>query len=142
VKTKRYSFLLGGLTNEITMRTLAEIIAQELATPLGRNLQERFLEAMFLMERSRGVDAGWSDVVPHIGDADVGVDSISHLAKALRTFIQSHPEHPNVGSAIWALGALRADDDAGLFKAVLRTDSGYGPHAREQAQCALEVIRL
>jgi hypothetical protein len=123
------------------MRALVEIIAQELAAPAGRNLQERLLEAMFLMERSRGLDAGWSDVVPHIGDADVDEDSISNLAKALRTFIQCYPEHPHVGTAIWALGALRADEDAGLFEAVLRTDSGYGPHARDQAQCALEVIR-
>ena len=91
------------------MRALASIIAQELESPIGRSLQERLLEAMFLMERSRGVDAGWRDVVPQVGDADVGTDSIAHLARALRTFVESHPQHPDVGSAIWALGALRAD---------------------------------
>ncbi len=98
-------------------------------------------QAMFMMERSRGVDAGWRDVVPQIGDADVGEDSIAHLARALRIFVESHPQHPDVGSAIWALGALRADGDAEIFEAVLRDGSGYGSHAREQAQCALEVIR-
>jgi hypothetical protein len=123
------------------MQTLAHIIAQDLASPGGRSLQERLLEAMFLMERSRGVDAGWRDVVPHIGDADVGADSIAHLARALRIFVESYPQHPDVGSAIWALGALRAEEDAQLFEAVLRDGSEYGSHAREQAQCALEVIR-
>jgi hypothetical protein len=124
------------------MRALGNIIAQELASPVGRSLQERLLEAMFLMERSRGIDAGWRDVVPQIGDADVGADVITHLARAVRTFVESHPQHPDVGSAIWALGALRADEDAKLFEAVLRDNSGYGSHAREQAQCALEVIQL
>ena len=123
------------------MRALASIIAQELESPIGRSLQERLLEAMFLMERFRGIDAGWRDVVPQINDADVGTDSIAHLARALRTFVESHPQHPDVGSAIWALGALRADEDARLFEAVLREDSRYGSHAREQAQRALEVIR-
>ena len=123
------------------MRALGDIIAQELANPLGRSLQERLLEAMFMMERSRGVDAGWRDVVPQIGDADVGPDSIAQLALALRTFVESHPQHPDVGSAIWALAALRADEDAEIFEAVVRDGSGYGSHAREQAQCALEVIR-
>ena len=125
----------------MAMRALADIIAQELASPLGRSLQERLLEAMFLMERSRGIDAGWRDVVPHIGDADIGVDAIARLARALRTFVELHPQHPDVGSAIWALGALRADDDAKLFEAVLRDGSEYDLHAREQALCALEVIR-
>lgn len=123
------------------MRALSDIIAQELANPVGRSLQERLLEALFMMECSRGVDAGWRDVVPQIGDADVGSHSIAHLARALRTFVESHPQHPDVGSAIWALGALRADEDAEIFETVLRDGSGYGSHAREQAQCALEVIR-
>ena len=123
------------------MRPLADIIAQELASPVGRSLQERLLEAMFMMERFRGIDAGWDEVVPQIGDADVGADAIGRLAQSLRTFVESHPQHPDVGSAIFALAALRADDDAQLFEAVLRDDSGYGSHAREQAHCALEVIR-
>lgn len=123
------------------MHALVTIIAQELANPVGRSLQEHLLEAVFLMERSRGIDAGWRDVVPQIGDADVGADSISQLAQALRTFVESHPDHADVGSAIWALGALRADEDAQLFEAVLRDGSAYGSHARAQAQCALEVIR-
>ena len=123
------------------MCALSDIIAQELANPVGRSLQDRLLEAMFMMERSRGVDAGWRDAVPQIGDADVCADSIAYLARALRTFVESHRQHPDVGSAIWALGALRADEDAEIFEAVLRDRSGYGSHAREQAQCALEVIR-
>lgn len=124
-----------------SMCAFGDIIAQELANSVGRSLQERLLEAMFMMERSRGVDAGWRDVVPQIADADVDADSIAHLARTLRTFVASHPQHPDVGSTIWALDALRADEDAETFEAVLRNGSLYGSHAREQAQCALEVIR-
>jgi hypothetical protein len=123
------------------MCALGEMIVQELANPTGRNLQERLLEAMFMMERFRGVDAGWRDVVPHVGDADIGDESIRRLGQALRTFIESHRDHPDVGSAVCALGALRADEDARLFEAVLRDGSEYDSFAREQAQCALAVIR-
>ncbi len=123
------------------MTALGDIIANELAAPQGRNLQERLLQAMFMMERYRGIDAGWREVVGEVRDADIRTGAISRLADALRIFIRSPKEHPDVGSAIWALGALRADEDADLFAAVLAASSGYGAHAREQAQCALEVIR-
>jgi hypothetical protein len=123
------------------MLALGDIIVQELGNPTGRSVRERLLEAMFMMERFRCVDAGWRDVVPHVGEADVGADSIRRLANALRTFIVFHRDHPDIGSAIWALAALRADEDATLFEAVLRDESEYGSFAREQAQRALEVIR-
>ncbi len=42
-------------------------LAPKPTNPVGRSLQERLLEAMFMMERSRGVDAGWRDV----GDCQV-----------------------------------------------------------------------
>jgi hypothetical protein len=98
------------------------------------------VEAMFMMERFRGINAGWRDLAPRVGEADVDANSIAHLAQALRKFIQSHAGHPDVGSALWALGALCADEDAALFEAVLRDDSKYDSFARDQAQCALEVI--
>jgi hypothetical protein len=123
------------------MIALGDIIAEDLGAPQGRNLQKRLLQAMFMMERYRGIDAGWRDVVAEVGDADISTGAINRLAEALRAFIRSHKEHPDVGSAIWALGALRADEDAVLFSAVLSPESGYGSHGREQAQCALEVIR-
>ena len=123
------------------MIALADIIADELTNPVGRNLRERLLQAMFMMERFRGKDAGWRDVVSEVADADIGADAIARLAQALRRFIVSHKDHPDVGTAIWALGALYADEDAALFDLVLADGSGYGTFAREQAQCILEVIR-
>jgi hypothetical protein len=123
------------------MIALAEIISGELATPNGRNLQERLLQSMFMMERHRGIDAGWREVVAEVRDADVGAPAIGRLAESLRVFICSHKDHPNVASAIWALGALRADEDADLFAAILGENSGYDNFARDQAACALEVIR-
>ena len=123
------------------MTALGDIIADELAAPQGRGLQERLLQAMFMMERYRGIDAGWREVVSEVRGADISTEAVNRLAEALRGFIRYHKHHPDVGSAIWALGALRADEDADLFAAVLTAESGYDTHAREQAQCAIEVIR-
>ena len=79
---------------------LTDVIAEELANPVGRPLGERMLEAMFLMERSRGINDGWDVIAPHIGHEDVGEASISHLARALRVFVRAHPKHPDIGSAV------------------------------------------
>jgi len=103
------------------MIALGDVIANELRAPQGKNLQERLLQAMFMMERYRGIDAGWREVVAEVGEADIGTSAIERLAEALRLFARSYKEHPDVGSAIWALGALRADEDAVLFEAVLHT---------------------
>jgi hypothetical protein len=123
------------------MIALADIIAHELANPVGRSLSERLLQAMFMMERFRGKDAGWRDLVSEVADADIGADAIAHLAQALRRFIVAHRNHPDVGTAIWALGALYADEDAQLFDSVLADGSGYSTFAREQAKFILGVIR-
>jgi hypothetical protein len=123
------------------MIALADIIASELATPRGRSLQERLLQAMFMMERFRGVDAGCGDTIADVAAADISGAAVGRLAEALRIFIRSNKDHPDVGSAIWALGALRADEDADLFSAVLDEKSAYDSFARDQAACALEVIR-
>jgi len=123
------------------MITLADIIANALAKPDGHILQERLLQAMFLFERFRGIDAGWRDVVAEVAEADISADAISRLAQALRKFIVLHKHHPDVGSAICALGKLRADEDATIFEAVLKDGSEYDKFARQQAQCILDVIQ-
>ncbi len=122
------------------MIALADIIADELAKPDGHILQDRLLQAMFMFERFRGINAGWRDIVSEVAEADVSPDAISRLAQALRTFILTHKHHPDIGSAIFALGKLRADEDAALFEAVLKDSSEYGTFAREQAQFILNVI--
>ena len=123
------------------MFALADIVADEPAAPPGRNLQERLLHAMFMMERHRGIDAGWRDLVADVADADLGSVPIGRLAAALRVFIRSHMDHPQVGAAVVALAALRVDRDADLFATVVGENSGYDSYARHQAACALEVIR-
>jgi hypothetical protein len=123
------------------MIALADIIADELAKPDGHILQERMLQAMFMFERFRGIDAGWRDIVAKVAEADVSADAIGRLAQALRTFIVLHKHHPDVGSAIFALGKLYADEDAAIFEAVLKDGSEYDTFAREQAQCILDVIQ-
>ena len=123
------------------MIDLADIIARELAAPDGRDLQERLLQAMFMMERFRGIDAGWRDIVSDVAEADVGAAAIERLARALRQFIQAHHAHPDVGSAIWALGKLRVSVDAELYEVVLSVESPYSQAARDQAACALEDLQ-
>ena len=122
------------------MIPLADRIAGDLAAPKGRSLQEPLLQAMFLMERYRGIDAGWRDAVSEVSDADVSDQAIHHLAEGLRGFVRNHKDHPDVGSAVWALSKLRAVEDAALYRYVLEEKSGYGAHAHEQAKCALEDI--
>ena len=58
------------------MIALADIIADELAKPDGHILQERLLQAMFMFERFRGIDAGWRDMVSEVAEADVSPDAI------------------------------------------------------------------
>jgi len=122
------------------MIALADIIAEELARPVGRPLQERLLQSMFMIELHRGINDGWREVVREVSDADVVEQAIGRLAEALRFFIRSHKDHPDVGSAIWALGKLRAPQDAVIYEAVLASGSGYSTFSREQATCALEDI--
>jgi hypothetical protein len=124
------------------MIPLADKIADELAAPKGRHLQERLLQAMFMMERYRGIDAGWRDALSEVVDADVSDQAIYHLAEALRGFVRNHKDHHDVGSAVWALSKLRAAEDAALYRYVLEEKSGYGAHAHEQAKCAMEDIFL
>jgi hypothetical protein len=123
------------------MTDLAGTIAQDLASPEKKDLQERLLQAMFLMERYRGVDGGGRVAVSDVADADVSDSAIGRLAEALRRFVRTQPAHPDVGSAIWALGKLRAAQDAPIFDEVIVAGSGYSQCARDQAKCALEDLR-
>ncbi len=119
------------------MHLLAEIIALELRSPIGQNLQERVLQSMFLMERFRGVDAGWRQHTD-VREADISHTSIYLLAHALADFIRRHPSHPDVSSAIWALGKLRDTQFRPLFDSVVAPNSIYDGTARRQALVAIE----
>src|SRR5579883_2066740 len=121
------------------MKNLAEVIAKEFRNPEGRNLQERCLESMVLMERYRRMPTV-TEIVPNTIDADISSESISSLADALAEFIKAFTEHPDVGSAIWALGKFGAPRFATLFEAVLATDSRYNEFAQHQATISLENL--
>ena len=123
------------------MIALADIISTELGEPAGRDLQERLLQAMFMIERYRGIDAGWRDTVAQVADADVSEEAITRLADSLRVFIRLQKQHPDVGSAIWALGKLRAPEDRAIYEDVLAEGSGYSTFARNQSMVALEDAR-
>lgn len=120
------------------MISLADTIAGDLADPVGRDLQERLLQAMFLMERFRGVDAGWREVVAEIAEADISEQAIARLTEALEKFIREYPKHSDAGSAVWALGKLHSPAHIALFAQVADPKFGYDDWARKQALCALE----
>lgn len=121
------------------MQNLAEIICTELHTPEGRNLQERCLESMILMERFRGrTDA--VEICSSTADADVRPEIIARLADTLASFVRSYPEHPDIGSAVWALGKLCDLRFAALFENVLLPSGAYSEFARDQAAIALDDL--
>ncbi len=121
------------------MKNLAELIANALRNPKGLDLHERCLESMVLMERYRGRSTV-TEIVPNTIDADITPATITHLAEALARFIKDHPDHPNVGSAIFALGTLAEPRFAELFERVLTPGSGYNDFARDQAIVSLENL--
>ena len=121
------------------MKNIIEIICHDFASPDGRNLQERCLESMVLMERFRGVGTV-DEIVPDTADADISPDSITRLAETLAAFIATFPQHPDVGSATWALGKLREPRFIPLFERIIATDSAYNEFARRQATVSLEDI--
>ena len=123
------------------MIPLADIIARELAEPEGRDLQERLVQAMFMMERYRGIDAGWRDTVTQVADADISEQAITRLAVSLRVFIRTQKNHPDVGTAVWVLGKLRAPDDREIYEVVLAEGNGYSKFARDQSTVALEAFK-
>ena len=125
--------------NASLVKNIIEHICHDLASPVGRNLQERCLESMVLMERFRGIGT-IDDIVPATADADISPTEISRLADCLSDFIVSHPHHPDVGSATWALGKLRDPKFVPVFERVLATNSGYSDHTRHQAVVSLQDI--
>jgi hypothetical protein len=62
-----------------SMKNFVEVIANELRDPEGRDLQERCLESMVLMERYRKMSTV-TEIVPNTIDADISFESISSLA--------------------------------------------------------------
>ena len=119
------------------MIDLGAMIVRELADPRGKDLQARMLEAMLMMERYRGVSVDVA-ISPNVGDADVSEPVVRRLADALERFIREYPQHDDAGSAVWALGKLRDERYAQLFRSIADLNSDYSDWARDQASCALE----
>ena len=121
------------------MRNLVEIICAEFQTPEGRNLQERCLESMILIERSRGRSDA-VEIAPNTADADIRPEVITRLADTLASFVRAFPQHPDVGSAVWALGKLCDARLTSLFEHVLSPSSNYSESTHSQARVALEDL--
>jgi hypothetical protein len=122
------------------MTNLGDAIIRDLQATSPNDLRERLLEAMFMMERYRGAVCTGIDCVPHVIDADVGEAAIERLSEALESFIRTHPNHIDVGSAVWALGSRRDPKYVALFQTITEPTNGYTEWAREQASAALSYV--
>jgi hypothetical protein len=70
----------------------------------------------------------------------VRADDIERLKQALVTFVQAHPHHPQLSSAVFGLYYLAAPDTKGLLIEVLRDCVGRDPGALYQTILALEAL--
>lgn len=93
-----------------------------------------------LIEKSRGLSS-YCGVSPSVDSAEVTPETITDLRIALLEFAQRHREHPDVGSALWALGKLH-DSSLRIFflKEMRHHWLARRHHPVWQADCALGEI--
>jgi len=101
---------------------------------------------------ARSCACGVFSVVTQNGSAVVGpfseqaefphveTDDIELLKQALITFVQDHPHHPQLCSAIFGLYYLAAPDTKSLLVGVLRDCIGRDANALYQTILALEAL--
>ena len=93
-----------------------------------------------LIEKFRGL-SGYRGVSSAVDTAEVTQDSITDLRAALIGFAQRHREHPDVGSALWALGKLHDQSLRTFFLNEMRHHlQARRHHPVWQADCALDEL--
>ena len=68
------------------------------------DFQRTLLQAALLLEKHYIPECEWRGVDSDVDDAEVSDASTEELQDVLMAFVKAHREHPNVGTAIWALG--------------------------------------
>jgi hypothetical protein len=119
------------------MSSCVRKVVDALDTGDDPDIRERLLEATLLIEKFTG-SGDYRRVSPAVDSAEVMAQSIAELRTALINFARSRPEHPDVGSAIWALGKFRDDSLREFFLTELhRHWQARRFHPTSQADCAL-----
>jgi hypothetical protein len=88
------------------MQNCVQRVISVLREQKQQDMQERLLEAGLLIEKSRGLSSyrGISSVVD---EANFTSGEIEELRLALIHFLEDNREHPDVGSALFALGRFQ-----------------------------------
>lgn len=112
----------------------------ELRTPESPEIRGALLDAALLIENGTGGD-DYHHISPAMDREKVRPESIPLLRLGLIQFAQQNREHPDVGSAIWALSRLKDESLRPFFLAEMR----HHFEARRvnpvwQADCALKTF--
>jgi hypothetical protein len=119
------------------VRDCIQKVISELRSLRSPNIRETLLESTLLIEKFTGT-GDWRGISSNVDDAEVPSDLIAELRQTLINFARTHPEHPDVGTAIWALSKFFDESLRGFFIAEMRRHLDAGRvHPVWQADCAL-----
>lgn len=115
-------------------------VIADLRDGVSPDIRERLLEAALLIEKSRGL-CSYLGISRAVDAAEVTREGISELRVALIEFAKRQREHPDVGSAIWALGKLHDVSLRTFFLNEMRHHlQERRHHPVSQADCALDAL--
>jgi len=119
------------------MRDCTQKVISELRTLQSPDIRETLLESTLLIEKYTG-SGDWRGISSNVDDAEISAEAIAELRQALIDFTRKHPEHPDVGTAIWALSKLFDESLRDFFLTEMRRHVDAGRvHPVWQADCAL-----
>jgi hypothetical protein len=128
------------------MHAFTERLAQRIENPQDDTIADSLIDAGEIMRMWRffSGDPGGSAVArPFSEDVEylwVHTGDVDRLKQALITFVQSHPHHPQLGSAIHGLQYLAAPDTKALLVDILRDCLARDSLALYQTILALEAL--
>lgn len=128
------------------MHAFTKRLAERIERPQSNTIADSLVDAGEIMRMWRFFDgdpSGSAVVGPFSEQAEypwMQTEDIERLKEALITFVQSHPHHPQLCSAIHGLCYLAAPDTKSLLIEVLRDCIGRDPNALYQTILALEAL--
>ena len=85
------------------MKDLIHIVTAEIRAGISADFQQTLLRAALLIEKFCG-SGDWQGIEEELDDAEASERSFVELRDTLMTFARCQREHPDVGTALWALG--------------------------------------
>ena len=121
------------------MSQFIDLILSELdRRPPKDDLHEECLAAKEAILKFRDTGEGVPELIPHLENTAITGTDVAALTTALKSFVLSCPDHPSIGSAIWALSKLDDHALAPFFLDQIRIHhAGKRLHPIQQAAYAL-----